>query len=477
MVNAISGSSPIAFPDSNTYRVLLQSYFPRDSEERKQELWETFLQTYGYTINPSNTDELAKGRWVTFLNEIDKKPVPTTGFYADTLDEILGTTLSASEKQAIWERFLARMNYTFNPGSADQAAEVEFIKFLQQLLVETYYEGSSPSENTKRGILLDTFSLIISLLSLLQGTVRVHSDSLIFFSKMQETLTKLMAKTIVYTDSPDPIKGWNVNKTNLDEWKLGYPVSIKDICNFTATSIKEGQSQDFIFTNKTATNDSTYMTVTFTSNPAGFDDTTTPGGEIIPGNPNGVGMEIQFFVRDPPPPGSIDFLFMNHSVTMDLTDLQALSVEHISEKLQTAWLALYEGRDETLSDVATTYSYPPLYTGSPSTDLTNYTGVTNTAEAITNFLQQNTVLGLIKFPSPGITIPYTGSANAAIRGEVNTRMQQYIENLRSQRDAWKNRQKVIEGQLDRDKEGVAQLGNFISSIHESIRNLLSGIFR
>jgi len=70
-----------------------------------------------------------------------------------------------------------------------------------------------------------------------------------------------------------------------------------------------------------------------------------------------------------------------------------------------------------------------------------------------------------------------GDSNAKYRAEINSRNQQYIENIRSNRQVVQDASSQIQANLDTTRQSVAQQADLITSIIDSLKGLIASIFR
>lgn len=70
-----------------------------------------------------------------------------------------------------------------------------------------------------------------------------------------------------------------------------------------------------------------------------------------------------------------------------------------------------------------------------------------------------------------------GDANAKSRAEINARDQQYIENIRSNRQVVQDASSQIQSNLDQSRQAVSQQADLLTSIIDSLKGMIASIFR
>ncbi|MBS0637823.1 MAG: hypothetical protein JSS12_09950, partial [Verrucomicrobia bacterium] len=68
-------------------------------------------------------------------------------------------------------------------------------------------------------------------------------------------------------------------------------------------------------------------------------------------------------------------------------------------------------------------------------------------------------------------------SNAKTRGEINSRDQQYIENVRSKRQVVQDQQSALQSNLDQSRQTLSQQTDLANSIIDSLKGLIAAIFR
>lgn len=492
-------TSPTALPESGPYRALLNTFFPRETEARKQELWQSFLNAQGDSIDPAATNITAQHAWLQTLITAQEEIYPPLAtppstqyqFYQNAFAAFLGP-ITPRQQQTYWKQFLGSIDYNFNPEPTDLAAQSAFIQYLSQVLQDTFRSVPSPDEMIKRNVLLNTFSLLISVMALLQKALATLTKNIQFDTQMQTDLTNMIAKVPILTGTSLPV-GWTINTANLSKWTLGYDnISMQDVMQWMAQNIINKQSQSFTFSGNLVgpnTTQGTYAVITFsTGNPAG-DPTNTSNWP-----------SIQVTLNDSGPSTNGLGIFGSSAssnvitLALDPSKLQSMSSSQLLNTLGQTWVAFFN-TGSTLdmplqypdADMFVTGNgsivYPTLNVSSNGTEyeslnMTTANGtVVHSLSGLINYAQQQ---GLSNNAfSSGIPTPLEGTdtATTTTRTEVNTQSQQYIANLTAQQSTVKNTQSAEQSQADNMQTSLSDVTNFINQFYNTVTGLLSAIYK
>lgn len=211
--------------------------------------------TYNYgLIIPSNT-ALTQTIWTAFMKTQDPTAPITqatatafqaylqarlpTGFYITTLQTLdkgpTATPKTATDQLADWERFLATQGLTAAPAQSIDA-EKQFVTYLQNAFVNAQHLGVfSPLEIQKRQIMFLVFELAQKMLKILEDTVAVQANNLIFLGKWQQQYTTMMTSVPIYTSTPTNV--WTPDTTDATKFTLGYNnLSVDDVSQYLASN-------------------------------------------------------------------------------------------------------------------------------------------------------------------------------------------------------------------------------------------------
>lgn len=211
-------------------------------------------ETLSYApLIPSNT-ALTQTIWTAFMATQDPTaPITTatatafqaflqarlpTGFYISTLQTLdrtaTGQIKTPDEQLADWEQFLTTQGFTAAPAQSIDA-EKQFVTYLQNRFVNAQHTGTfSPLEIQKRQIMFLVFELAQKMLKILEDTVAVQANNLIFLGKWQQQYTTMMTSVPIYTSTPTNV--WEPNTTDATKFTLGYSnITVDDISQYLAS--------------------------------------------------------------------------------------------------------------------------------------------------------------------------------------------------------------------------------------------------
>lgn len=385
--------------------------------------------------------------------------LPTSGFYSNIISSYFGY-LTPTDQQDLWNQFLKKNGLTTNPSDTDPNAQLEFVDFMQSHYSNVQIDLQlSPAEVEKRRIMFDAFSIVLHMLTVLQNTVTTQSNNLVFLGKWQEEYTKMMTKVPIYVGTPSQTV--KVDLTNPSKFTLGYnDISIQDVADYVATTGQTAQLE--LFSSFTA---------------PGSADNTSVYATITPTN-----ITFELIARAPavPPIFAGGAFYSSGPITFPVTAGGTTSSE----------IAASIAKTFTNSFSIDLYSlgappYTPVVSGSPIAPLT-----------ISQFMNTNPLLGSTMTPAAiqgvpwRLATPNTGDfssltqdekdANSNVaktRAEINTRNQQYIENLRSRRDTIRDQASVVENNVSTTKEAISQQAALLNSIIESLKGIIAAIYK
>ncbi len=526
-VTSVNNALPLPPPPGNPFDDIMDAYFSgfdsptyaATAAGKKQAIWLSFLQASNLTsviTNPQNQAEIdeqskqAKA-FLDFVRRTDIdvfQPIPpAAGQYGigSIMDSIFGT-LSAGKQQTIWVKFLNFVptvppytqqvldDYTnlypngllaaYNSNSLvdDDATQQLFLSFIQQsianndiTIVSYTNKVLTPEEIKKRNIMFEVFNSVIDMLLSLQNTVTKQADNLAFYARWQREYTAMLTRVPTYVGGESSVVKIDItdlNSPNPDYSKMtfGYnDISVEDIAKWWAQERLDGGTETFdikSFTLRDANGNTQYLRLSF--------------------GPGGIGLSITFQGTNF---GSTIGLG-GSSVPVGTTFDE--SVKNFENAFKSVWLG----------------SGDSIVTGN-STASTNYlntltTGAGTIAPGTTNPIAQATLIQASIFAPTALPLgskslfailkPYTyvgpsnltdpanavralSDANAKSRGEINARAQQYIENVRSKRQVVQDIQSEQQANLDQSRQTLTQQSDLLTSIIDSLKGLLSSIFR
>lgn len=473
-------------------------------------IWTSYLRQNGYPSNYLNSlgAEQSQGSysWYKFLQ--------SQGLPSNT------TTLTPAQQAAF-------LSFAFNQviqfqtdflafAAAYQASLQEgFVLYLQQALMDSQTQQislSSSDEIKKRTIMFETFEILLKMLLALQDTVGVVGKNLIFFGKWQEQYTRMLTRVPIYTGGTSSlIKVDN----DPDKFTFGYNnISLTDISEWAANIIRNptGQTESFyINSDVTVTIDiangpnlETAAALKFTVDPASGAFYVEAKLRIV--KAAGIELDHPYDVYSP--------TFGNSTGTATGL-LSTNSFQDNVDAITDTFYSWYNGLPVQTGNMVTLgNAYPTTGSGDVyilfnqlkdknGQDITNPDLAPDVPHPLNNVpsFRKDTFEFFeydewVDNPDNGklsdINVPWQHTFNnfegvdadkdkadreAKARGEINARNQQYIENIRSRRQIVQNNAKQIESALSQAKESISQMANLLTSIMDSLKGLISSIFR
>lgn len=390
------------------------------------------------------------------------------------------STLSDAQKQTIWVKFLTANNLTapVPPGS-----EQLFLTFIHDAIMDTQLfvpvstnAKLSPDEIKKRNIMFLVFNSVIKMLLSLQQTVTVEAQNVAFYAKWQKEYTNMLTRVPSYVGGE--ASDVNVDLTDLSKFTLGYNnISVEDIAKWWAQSKLDGSNQTFTVSHYLTLNATQTSYITFQFSPSGIGATSSDFGTNT---------------------GSINNFGPFVPITAGSTFDQNV------KNFEDAFRSYYGSMSTNIAVFSNILAAPYLNTlasqiGTISANTTNTTQqqqliqsqiFTPTSKLPTNpsnfTLPNNTLLSILKpytyvAPSnvtdPANALKNLSDSNSKARAEINSRDQQYIENIRSKRQTVQDTQSQIQANLDQSRQTVTQQSDLLSSIIDSLKGLIAAIFR
>lgn len=409
-------------------------------------------------------------------------PEPNTSLYGKILDAVFGH-LNKAEQQKIWVEFLTLNGLTepVPPGSEElfyvylnQVRESE--KFAQRVYVN---DKLPPEEIKKRNIMFEVLKSVVDMLLSLQSTVTVQAQSIAMHARWQKEYTNMLTRvpTLVGGES-SAVKPIDVNALNPDwsKFTFGYgDISVQDMANWWADQRVYGKND--IFTIESPGEQVTTSPIyAFTAFGFTFKISAT---------------EISFYPTLGGSPPSIPFY---PTLSIPIASSGTTFDQHTANfqnAFKTFWNT-YQGHVDALSNIAQgSYNYAnlnmltidPFTTDVNLQKLLTWGQIFTQTKPITDPWAALEILKPYTYVAPsGITAQdnryrVLAEANAKARGEINSKEQQYIENVRSKRQIVQDTQSALQANLDQSRQTLSQQSDLLTSVIDSLKGLLSSIFR
>lgn len=497
-IGPVTGSPTAAF--------LTQPYLPKPTPPNPltDPNYATDIQTYTTTLLPAyNAQQELLLRFTSYLQtsvnaNLPLPPPPGTTGVGDVLASYVGS-LTLAQQQAIWAGFLAATGNSayqaqYNAGTlqdtpALQQALLAYIQHLiaseQLLLPVNPGQVLTPDEIKKRAIMFSVFNACVSMLLSLQNTVSTQAQLLNFLGQWQQQYTNMLTKVPTYVGGESSTVVVNLN--DLSKFTFGYDnISVADIANWWANNqvngINSGPNanasantftiENFTILNNTVINSSgvTTNTVSLTFGPTGIfldnnshftnsSGTFTTGGQFsstpLPaGNSfaqNVTNFENAFKAYWPTlasqVSGSISTQaanVINSYATIDQNLTGNATFQAQEENLQLIFSQQHQVTDPLAAlEIIKPYTYI-----APATD-------TSSADPQNNL----------------------SSTNSKSRAEINSRDQQYIQNVTTLRQTVQNTSQQVQANLTNSQQELSNQTDLITAIVTSLEGILSSIFR
>lgn len=385
------------------------------------------------------------------------------------------STLSEAQKQNIWVKFLTANNLTapVPPGS-----EQLFLTFIHDAIMDTQLfvpvstnAKLSPDEIKKRNIMFLVFNSVIKMLLSLQQTVTVEAKNVAFFAKWQKEYTNMLTKVPSYVGGESSVV--NVDLTDLSKFTLGYNnISVQDIAKWWAQNKLDGTNQTFeishfITLNATQTNYITFrfnpnsISASFTDINTGTTPNLTTGGAFGPGTTVSAGSTFDQNVKN------FEDAFRTY-YNNNLFNIQVFSSPFASG--YTNSLASQAGINANTTNTTEQKLLIQAQIFTPTSPVLD-------SNSLLSIYKPYTYVAPSSATDPANALKNLSDANAKARGELNSRNQQYIENIRSNRQTVQDTQSQIQANLDQSRQTLTQQSDLLSSIIDSLKGLIAAIFR
>lgn len=415
-------------------------------------------------------------------------PEPNDSLYGKILDAVFGH-LNKAEQQKIWVDFLTLNNLTEPVPPGDEELFYTYLNqvrdseaFAQKVYVN---DKLPPEEVKKRNIMFEVLKSVVDMLLSLQNTVTVQAQNIAVHARWQREYTNMLTRvpTLVGGESSD-VRPIDVNAANPDwsKFTFGYgDISVQDMAKWWADQRLTGKNDVFTINGPSAIN---------------------------PTSSNPILANTEFAVSA----NAITFTypFGGFSITPITVPPPESTFDQYVDAFQNAFKQFWTTEIGRVIQASTTgavpFPLPPLTAGSDDT-INNYGLAMATIDpgngGNTALQKQLLVLGQIFTPTKATTDPYASlqimkpytyvapsgitaqdnrlrilsDSNAKARGEINSKEQQYIENVRSKRQVVQDTQSALQANLDQSRQTLSQQSDLLTSVIDSLKGLLSSIFR
>jgi len=385
-----------------------------------------------------------------------------------------------AEANRLWKEFLETLGLP--PGSIPETnpeIRQKYLLFLSgKLDIVVAAEGESafsPQEVAARHIMFEAFNIVLKMLKVLQFCMKTQSQMLSFYAKWQKEYVNMMRKLPMY--GPEIMARIIANSTDFGDTKLGYGgTTVRDVLESLVRDIKSEEPQPPLFTTRLAifNHGQDYMVTEHpTLNPyivrfelsEQLDASQNPTGQY----------RFSIFVNtDPLTAGTYADTPI---LQVDLAANPALTGQARERDLCERLLAL-------CTQQWNAGTFDPSNTA--LLDIKVKWGTATVSDAL---MKNDPIYSLIwgpwNTPAPGAwpdAFSYGASDEdkktaTSFRSELNSRLQLYLENARSLKERIADTSKRTESLESQIKESMQSQSNLLSSMTESLRGLLSAIFR
>lgn len=521
---------PTMPPNSGIYSVIFQGLFSHLSADAQQQLWLTYLTNNGLSLTNPPTDAASVNR---FLASVGASPIPpTTGDYARILQGFFGAE-TPEQQQLIYAQYLVNNNLSFTtPPPTDSKSLQNFVFYCSGVyLSENYDEMQSPEEIQKREIMSATFETCLQMLFNLQDTISTSGETLIFYGNWQQMYTTALTSVPTYVGG-SPIAP-DTTATDPTKFTFGYNnVSVDQIGQWFAQQYSNQVNNTFVLTS--APVDATVqapvvsgffaghtlpvqiqyavtLTIQANGHPTGTNTlSSTPGTITLQTQIVSVNNQ-PYTDPNPVPMGSVKSIAIPAGVSPNASSSNNFSL--IQQAFDGAFLTDPNSFYKTLTNIpdgslAYGISGSPTEVSFPATDLhIPITGFTDTdhinagnyqVDVLPTFSPSNFSVSTNVNPptTPNyVTIPWidnsvasptatTSSGTGAVanddskaRAELNSRDQQYVEDLRGYRQEVQNLAQGLQANLDNSNQSVTDQADLMTSILDSIKAVMGSIFK
>ncbi len=469
-------------PTTGFYANALQNYFSDVTPAELGQVWAQFLLNNNFTIVAPPENAVTEALFTSYASSVfgldpqqtynfSLLDIPTTGFYADAMQSYFGDQKPLEQKK-LWVRFLLNHGFTNSAPPDDAATRQLFISFASVVLDSIYDQNvHSPQEIRKRYIMGEAITSLQKMLNNLQDTIAVQSRNLIFYGTWQQEYTKMMARVPTYVGDPDnAVKiPTPVDIDNLDRFTFGYDkLSVSDIAEWWAANSLAGDGSPFVMESygKDFFGDS-LMKISYNPQP-----NATTGGSIT-----WTGGSITI-----PPQPTIDTFDSNGAQSQ-----RQLAQEAYAKAFKTAFVSawttgnlqaiLNNVNGQNLAQINAIDANTPR----PPTGVQPRTKPDASAFSVMEIPWGYSYVVASQFhsnPDGNTSVPgKLSDDNARARGEINAKLQNFIENIRGRRKSVQGDARKLQADLDQSRQTVTKQSDILNSILKSINELVKSIFR
>jgi len=434
------------------------------------EVWDAYLGQQGLLSNfdpdapPNNPPAKGGFYWFQYLKSLN-----LATYYDPATDPSLTPAQKAQfiadfEAYALAEIALFHTNFLAFASIYQQEQkaklEAQFLQFIQGSLIDLQTQDlmlQSPDEIKKRLIMFETFETLLQMLLTLQNTIGVVGRNLIFYGKWQEQYTNMLTRVPIYTGGtsslpkPQDLTG-DIASIDFSRFTFGYnDISVEDIGNWYVQRSGENDGQFFAIQSPN----------TVTGDGAGGEEETFPVVQILFRPKTDIQAGSFTIEERDVQSGDLVVTRVHQEVIEDAT------LESFKENFVTFWQNATVQSILTDNEEASDDEWNDLNYGTAGTD----PDVTEYSSSEIPWLHTFSVEGA------GGDDKDRNDFESKARGEINAKLQQYIENIRSRRQLVQNAAKQIESTLSQSKESISAQANLLTSILDALKSLIGSIFR
>lgn len=477
-------------PTSGFYATTFQSYFGGLTPQEQQRVWVQFLADNDLTTTPPANDGITQARFIQYASSVyglDPSVTydfailepPTTGFFANAFQSYFGG-LSPLQQKKIWIQFLLNNKFAVTGPPENDAAMQLFMAYANAVLSVIQSQNvHSPEEVRKRYIMSQTIEALLRMLASLQDAIGVQSRNLIFYGFWQQEYTKMMARVPTYVGDPD--MGVKVpsplDVASLEKFTFGYnKLSVADLAEWWAANSLEQDGQAFTMTGlaKDAFGNP-LLSVSFIPQVGA-----TPGVITWTTRPPPFGAPVTNTV---PVPLQSDLLsFQENSAQSKRSLAQEAYATAFKNAFISAWNGGLSASVASVNDLnkgAINAINPSV--GRATTDIQPRskpdTSANSSLEIPWGF---SYVVGPSGHSDASGNVTVAGKLsddNAKARGEINAKLQTFIDSIRARRKTVQTTAQRLQADLDQSRQTVTRQSDILNSILQSITDLVKGIFR
>ncbi len=502
-------------PSGGFWGNLFQPLFGTLSPQQQLAVWAYFLQSNNLT-DPPPADAATQDLFTQYATNIYTNiehfilaqgvqvnlPLlnpPTSGFYGTTFSSYFAGQTPLMQQQ-LWVQFLVNNNLTINAPTLDPTLEAEFVNFCSRVLTSIDNQDvQSPHEVRKRLIMTIAFESLLNMLIALQNTIGVQSQNLIFYGNMQQALTKQMSSVPTYIGKPDDSvkvpttvapSSNGVQTTDWASFKFGYNnISVANIADWWASNSLNpppGGATPFTMTSQATLSNSNTPLFTLTFTPQSGN---SAAGSIT-WNSQGFGSGS---VTIPIQPDVLAF-----SAGGPQSQLQQ-AITHYASSFEDAFAAAWNNGPNSLNNTLNvntafvnltpgTLNQLNLQAINAITPTSNGTAIeprsttdTSSSSSLELPWQHGYVVPAGQYSNasdgkPTVAGKYSDQA-AKARGDINSRLQNFIENTRSRRQIIQNRSQQLQTNLDQSRQTISNQSDIMDDLLSNINDIIKTIFR